>query len=86
MELHQPGLPQPVQRFSLFVADAVVYIHDKRGEYLEFRSCLLIPNKFYQHRSGGPEIASVATLLGYRLQLFIKPHLRLQFAYPHQTT
>ncbi|RTQ47477.1 hypothetical protein EJV47_18815 [Hymenobacter gummosus] len=82
LELHRTGQLQPLQRFALYVADAIVYVHDKRGEYLEFRSCLVLPDPLYLQRPGGQEIDSIATMLGYRMQLTIKPQLRLQFAYP----
>ena len=77
ISLRQQENTAPLTEFALFVREAIQYIHDKRGEYLEFRDCIIAPSRF-SYLEMGNMLDRTKFNRGSTVQLAIKPHVQIR--------
>lgn len=69
----------PITSFALVVRDRVRYIHDKRGEYLEFNDCVVVSNRFFGQETRKDIFDKTKFSDNLRLEISIKPNLQIKF-------
>ena len=77
VSLRQAEITVPLAVFVLFVREAVQYINDKRGEYLEFRDCIIAPSRF-SYPTMGDMFDKNKFTRGLTVQLAIKPNVQIR--------
>lgn len=65
-----------ITEFSLFVREKVRYVNDKRGEYLEFSGCLMVPRVFTRR---GSEVILDNIPSDWTVGLSIKPQIQIRY-------
>ena len=73
VEIRHSESKKSVLEVCLFVSGKVRYINDKRGEYLEFAGCLMVP----QVHSGREVIDNIPP--DWIVALSIKPHIQIRY-------
>lgn len=77
LSIRESESSEPVIEFALFVRDAVHYIKDKRGEFLEFRDCIVAPSRF-SYLEMGDMFDKAQFKKGLTIQLGIKPNIKIR--------
>ncbi len=83
LSLGQRGSELSLVEFAVLVRGKIRYIRDKRGEYLEFDDCLLMPTTMSHYRLMRPPAkqadAMDAFQPGWTVQLSIKPQIQIRY-------
>lgn len=78
VSLSQTGDAKPLISFTLVVRDSIRYVKDKRGEYLEFKNCVIVSHRFYY-----TEVKDIFDQTKFTddlvMEMSIKPHICVKF-------
>lgn len=78
LSLRQQEMKAPLFEVTLAVRERVRYVKDKRGDYLEFQDCIILP-KISSYYSGNDVFDRSRFSYGVTLQLTIKPHIQIRY-------
>lgn len=81
LSLCQEKSDAPLIEFALCVRRAVRYVHDKRGEYLEFGNCVVAPDRF-AYQAVGNMFDETVFKPSLTVQLAVKPHIQIRCVRP----
>ena len=77
LSLSQQQVKTPLTEFALIVREAVHYIQDKQGQYLEFQDCVIVPSHFSYPSNDLFDKRKFDS--GLTLQVAIKPHIQIRY-------
>ena len=70
-----------ITSFALAIRDGVYYRNEKYGEFLQFRDCLLTPNRFYVAQDIRDVFDAGLHPNGIKMDLYARPTIRPLFDY-----
>jgi hypothetical protein len=80
LTLSRDGTAEEITNFALIVRDRIRYRNEKWGEYLEFKDCVLSPDRFF-HIYVGDVFDRGLFSKGLLVKLFVRPTIRIEFGW-----